>query len=170
MEPIMKTHSLLAIACATVIFASGCASLSTAKADKPATAHSGLQVHCQAVNETDIAALFDRWNRSLATLDPDQVTANYAPDGVLLPTVSNIPRTNHAEIRDYFVHFLEKTPQGHIDRRIVKIGCNLALDMGIYTFTFKGGQTVQARYTYVYEYRGGKWLIAHHHSSAMPEK
>jgi hypothetical protein len=28
---------------------------------------------------------------------------------------------------------------------------------------------VHARYTYVYERVNGQWLIAHHHSSAMPE-
>ena len=125
---------------------------------------------CRNTSEQEIAGLFDRWNNSLATLDPVKVTANYAPDAVLLPTVSNTPRTNHSEIRAYFVDFLQKTPQGKIDRRIVKIGCNLAQDVGVYTFTLKGGQQVQARYTYVYEYRDGRWLIAHHHSSAMPER
>lgn len=124
---------------------------------------------CRATTEQEIASLFDRWNASLATLDPDKVTANYASDAVLLPTVSNTPRTNHAEIRAYFVDFLKKTPQGRIDRRIVKIGCNIAQDVGVYTFTLKGDQKVQARYTYVYEFRDGRWVIAHHHSSAMPE-
>ena len=90
---------------------------------------------CTKTNEQEIAALFDRWNASLATLDPDKVVANYAPDAVLLPTVSNKPRTNHEEIRDYFVHFLEKKPQGKIDLRIIKIDCNVASDTGLYTFT-----------------------------------
>ncbi|WP_269631665.1 SgcJ/EcaC family oxidoreductase [Pelomonas sp. BJYL3] len=125
---------------------------------------------CAKSDPAQISALFDRWNRSLATLDPEQVVANYAQDAVLLPTVSNKPRTNHAEIRDYFVHFLEKKPQGRIDRRVLKIGCNVAQDVGLYTFRFKDGSEVSARYSYVYEYRDGQWLIAHHHSSAMPEK
>ena len=125
---------------------------------------------CAKSDPAQISALFDRWNRSLATLDPDQVVANYAQDAVLLPTVSNKPRTNHAEIRDYFVHFLEKKPQGRIERRVLKIGCNVAQDVGLYTFRFKDGSEVSARYSYVYEYRDGQWLIAHHHSSAMPEK
>ncbi len=125
---------------------------------------------CAKSDPAQISALFDRWNRSLATLDPDKVVANYAQDAVLLPTVSNKPRTNHAEIRDYFVHFLEKKPQGRIDRRVLKIGCNVAQDVGLYTFRFKDGSEVSARYSYVYEYRDGQWLIAHHHSSAMPEK
>ena len=128
---------------------------------------------CTKTSEQEIAALFDRWNASLATLDPDKVVANYAPDAVLLPTVSNKPRTNPAEIRDYFVHFLEKKPQGHIDFRIIKLGCNSALDTGLYTFTLHGpqgkAQKVAARYSYVCEYLNGQWLIEHLHSSALPE-
>ena len=124
---------------------------------------------CKATDQQQVAALFDRWNDSLRTLDPDKVVANYAADGILLPTVSNQPRTNPAEIREYFVKFLKNAPQGRIDSRTIKIGCNLAQDVGTYTFRFKDGTTVQARYTYVYEWQNGKWLIAHHHSSAMPE-
>jgi len=124
---------------------------------------------CAPATETQIASLFDRWNDSLRTLDADKVVANYAGDGVLLATVSNQPRTNPAEIRDYFVKFLKSEPQGKIDSRIIKIGCDVAQDVGTYTFRFKDGKKVHARYTYVYEWTGGSWLIAHHHSSAMPE-
>ena len=144
--------------------------IASAHAEAPAArAAQGKVEICRATTEQDIASLFDRWNASLATRDPDKVVANYASDGVLLPTLSNTPRTNHAEMRDYFVEFLKKEPQGRIDRRIVKIGCNIAQDVGLYTFTLKGGKQVQARYTYVYEFRDGRWVIAHHHSSAMPE-
>jgi uncharacterized protein (TIGR02246 family) len=131
-------------------------------------------MNCVKTNEKVISALFNRWNASLATLDPDKVVANYAPDAVLLPTVSNKMRTNHAEIRDYFVHFLHKKPQGKINNSIIKIGCNIASDTGIYTFTLheKNGKVEKmvARYSYVYEYQNGQWLIEHHHSSAMPEQ
>lgn len=116
--------------------------------------------------------LFERWNDALKTGDPDKVTACYAEDAVLLPTVSNVPRTNHAEIRDYFVHFLEKKPRGTIDQRNVKFGCNKVTDAGIYTFRVTDGDRefeVPARYTFVYEHRDGKWLIVHHHSSKMPD-
>lgn len=135
-----------------------------AQAQAPATAA------CTTVDKAQIAGLFDRWNASLATLDPDQVVANYAKDGVLLPTVSNQPRSNPGEIRDYFVHFLAKKPQGKIDRRFIKLGCNTAQDVGTYTFSFGDGSQVSARYSYIYEFSNGKWLISHHHSSAMPEK
>ncbi|MDT9199465.1 SgcJ/EcaC family oxidoreductase [Limnospira fusiformis KN01] len=131
------------------------------------------EVACAEVTEADIAALFDRWNSSLATLDPDQVVANYTPTAVLLPTVSNTPRTDHESIREYFVDFLPNNPQGVINSRTIAIGCNKAHDVGVYTFTFTDdqGQTTQevARFSYVYVYKDGEWLIAHHHSSLMPE-
>ncbi|SEL85757.1 conserved hypothetical protein [Roseateles sp. YR242] len=125
---------------------------------------------CVAASRAQIAALFERWNASLGTLDPDRVVANYAPDAVLLPTVTNEPRETPAEIRDYFVKFLKNSPKGTIDKRIVRIGCNEARDIGTYTFRFKDGSSVKARYTFDYEWVNGQWLIAHHHSSAMPEK
>lgn len=125
---------------------------------------------CEATTEKAVSGLFDRWNDSLKTLDPAKVTANYADDAVLLATVSNIPRTTHAEINDYFVKFLKIQPQGVIDKRFIKIGCNVAQDVGTYTFTFKDGTKVAARYTYIYAFSNGQWLITNHHSSAMPEK
>jgi uncharacterized protein (TIGR02246 family) len=128
---------------------------------------------CAHTSEQEVATLFDRWNASLATLDPDKVLALYASDAVLLPTTSNKPRTNHEEIRDYFVHFLKKKPHAEIDYRIIKIGCNIASDTGLYTFTLHDTngkvEKVSARYSYVYEHLNGQWLIEHHHSSVLPE-
>lgn len=129
---------------------------------------------CADVTKDDVAALFDRWNASLQTGSAEKVTENYASDAVLLPTVSNKPRTNPAEIKDYFEHFLQKKPKGKIDTRTIHVGCNDAYDVGTYTFTLTGPDgkksDVAARYSYIYELRDGKWLIVHHHSSAMPEK
>ena len=82
--------------------------------------------NCTKTSTQEITALFDRWNASLATLDPEKMVALYTPEAVLLPTLSNKPRTNPEEIRDYFVHFLEKKPRGTIDFRIIKIGCDSA--------------------------------------------
>lgn len=125
-----------------------------------------------AANESDeeIAALFDRWNESLATGDPAKVVENYAPDSVLLPTVSNKVRFSPAEKEDYFAHFLEKKPVGTIDDRWIEADCNTATDSGLYTFKYEDGTETKARYTFTYRWDGKQWLITSHHSSAMPEK
>jgi uncharacterized protein (TIGR02246 family) len=152
---------------ATAVFAlAGCAL--SPSAPEPA---SGRTQICKATSEQEIAALFDRWNRSLQTGDPHKVAANYAERSILLPTVSNKPRLTPAEKEDYFHHFLENKPVGKIDSRSIEMGCNTAVDAGLYTFTFgTTGARVKARYTYTYRWDGKQWLITSHHSSAMPEK
>ena len=118
----------------------------------------------------DVLGWFDTWNAALATLAPDQVTALYADNAVLLPTVSNQVRHNPAEIRDYFVGFLQKSPQGVIDESNVNILSEThATNSGVYTFTFGDGSTVTARFSYLYVASDTGWKILQHHSSAMPE-
>jgi uncharacterized protein (TIGR02246 family) len=160
----MRNISVLSATLAIVL--AGCASPPSG----PGSAAARTEV-CKASNEQEIAALFDRWNRSLQTGDPHKVVANYAEHSVLLPTVSNKPRLTEAEKEDYFRHFLESKPAGKIDSRTIEIDCNTALDTGLYTFTFGAtGTQVRARYTYTYKWDGKQWLITSHHSSAMPEK
>ena len=133
-----------------------------------ADAHAASQ-QCQPTTDKEVAAQFDRWNAALATGQPDTVVARYATTSILLPTVSNVPRLTPQSRRDYFEMFLKSKPQGRIDSRLIQIGCNSAIDAGIYTFTFGDGRKVQARYTFTYAWNGTDWLITSHHSSAMPE-
>jgi uncharacterized protein (TIGR02246 family) len=124
---------------------------------------------CVKTNKEEIAALFDRWNASLKTRNAAKVNANYADNAVLLATISKTPRVNSTERIAYFKDFLTKHPVGKIDARTITIGCNKAIDTGLYTFTLKDGKKVQARYTFTYRWNGHKWLISSHHSSALPE-
>lgn len=133
-----------------------------------ASTHAGDE--CNLPLKAEIAALFDRWNTSLRTGDPKKVVANYAPDSVLLPTVSNRARFTIAEKEDYFMHFLQRRPQGYIDDRMIDVDCNSATDAGLYTFRFADGSSVKARYSFSYKKINGQWLITSHHSSGMPEK
>jgi uncharacterized protein (TIGR02246 family) len=163
--PFMKITSATLLLAAAAL--AGCTSL------PPAQTHaSGARTEtCKSTSEAEIAALFDRWNESLQTGDAHKVVANYAERSILLPTVSNKPRLTAAEKEDYFHHFLENRPSGRIDLRSVEIGCNRAVDAGLYTFTFATtGASVSGRYTFTYRWNGSEWLITSHHSSAMPEK
>lgn len=124
----------------------------------------------QPITETEVRALFGKWNDALATLDPKKVAACYSKEAVLLPTVSDEARTTSDRIEDYFVSFLQKKPQGVITDGNIIIGTNWAQDAGIYEFTMGvDGSKVMARYSYVYVFEDGEWKISHHHSSVMPE-
>ncbi|WP_050467842.1 SgcJ/EcaC family oxidoreductase [Herbaspirillum chlorophenolicum] len=147
---------------AVLLLLSGCASMNGAEPPIGEAA-------CHKTDEKEIAALFDRWNASLQTNDPKAVAANYAEDAILLPTVSSKPRLTTAERIDYFEHFLQNKPVGAIDMRRIYIGCNTAVDAGLYTFALKARSIdVHARYTYTYRWDGRQWLITSHHSSVLP--
>jgi len=121
------------------------------------------------MSDSHIAALFEEWNTALQTGEPKNVTALYESNAILLPTISNQVRHNHEEIEDYFIHFLAKGPKGVINESNIRTFGNIAINSGIYTFTFSDGNSVQARFTYVYRWNGQRWLIMEHHSSALPE-
>ena len=74
---------------------------------------------------------------------------------------------NAAQVRDVEQY----AKDNKVDLRTIELGCNTAVDAGLYTFTFaKTGAKVSGRYTYTYRWNGTEWLITSHHSSAMPEK
>ena len=130
----------------------------------------GVVVLSQPITKAEVRNLFNLWNDALTTGDPTIVAKRYSKDGVLLPTLSDVPRNDFESIKDYFVHFLEKKPTGKILEGEIFVGNNWAQDAGIYEFTFADGSKVKARYSFVYVYENGQWMISHHHSSLMPEE
>ncbi|MCQ4081693.1 SgcJ/EcaC family oxidoreductase [Streptomyces sp. RB6PN25] len=178
-----RTYSAGVAVAATAALLAGTASTSSTYAAGPrprttaghtATARAVTSAVLPALpTRMQIAGLFDRWNAALATGDADRVADLYAPDAVLLPTLSARMRTTRAGIVDYFAHFLESRPVARIQQRVIDVlDATSAVDTGLYRFTLTGKDgttsTVDARYTFVYELRGGRWLIVSHHSSALP--
>lgn len=145
-----------------------------AVAASPAAAAKRAAV-CAKASPTALEAKFAEFNAAWATKNPDKVTALFDDDAVLLATVANVPRTDHAGIRDYFVKFLKNSPVGTVDSKTIKSGCNWALQAGTWTVAMTDPATgakneVKARYTFLYQFEDGKWRIEHLHSSVMPEK
>ena len=124
----------------------------------------------EPITKIEVKNLFQLWNNALLTRNPDTVARRYAKEAVLLPTVSDVPRDTHELIEDYFVNFLAKGPEGQILESFVQIGQNWCSDVGIYEFYFRDtGDKVMGRYSFVYTFEDGMWMISHHHSSMMPE-
>lgn len=158
---------------ALALFFAFTAPLAVAAEVKPYV-YSAVAEQPQAAQDREVAGLFDRWNSALQTGNPQSVVSLYAPNAVLQPTVSNQVRSTHAQIQDYFEHFLASKPVGQINYREIRhLGPDAALDSGVYTFTLTDAsgkaEKVQARYTFLYERIDGQWKILNHHSSAMPE-
>jgi uncharacterized protein (TIGR02246 family) len=132
---------------------------------------------CAAIDTKGVEALFVQWSEALEDPTATKVVALYANDATLLPTVENGPYTKADGLKNYFVHFVALKPVPTIDqtKRFIKIGCNVAYDIGLYSFEVNGEhtpnrETIKARYTFIYKWDGKRWLIAHHHSSAEPVK
>jgi uncharacterized protein (TIGR02246 family) len=114
--------------------------------------------------------LFHLWNDSLDTLNADTVARRFTKNAVVLPTISNIPRTDYESIRAYYEEFLKYKPQARIVQSHVTIGSDSARDVGTYELTLGvDGTKVMSRYSFDYAYEAGRWLISHQHSSPMPE-
>ncbi len=131
-------------------------------------------MECAPVDNAVVEGQFDRFNAAWATKNPDTVAALFAPDAVLLPTLSDEERTTPAGIHKYFVHFLEKSPVGRVDSSSIRLGCNMAARMGNWSVDLTDAKTgakstAKARYTFVYRYADGGWWIEHLHSSLLPD-
>ena len=139
-----------------------------------AVPETGRAPKAACVKGTDAVAQaqFAKFNAAWATRNPDTVTALFAPDAELLPTLSPVPRTDAAGIRDYFVGFLKGSPQARVDSSQTFGGCNWALRAGQWTITLKdeagASREVHARFTFLYRRAHGKWWIEHLHSSLDP--
>ncbi len=120
-------------------------------------------------NGDEIGLLFEEWNRAIQSGDPTNVTELYEADGILLPTCSNKVRHGHAEINSYFVDFCSKKPVGKIDESNIRTFDQIAINSGLYSFSFASGNVAKARFTFVYRWNGKRWMIVEHHSSLMPE-
>ena len=72
--------------------------------------------------EKEVRALFELWNSALATGDSRIVADRYIKKPMLLPTVSDKPRTDFESVKDYFDAFLLKEPQGKIVEGAIHIG------------------------------------------------
>ena len=124
-------------------------------------APAGVVVLSQPITKAEVCNLFGLWNDALETGDPATVAKRYAKDGVSLPTLSDVPRNDFKGIKECFVGFLKKRPVGKIPEGEIFIGNNWAQDAGIYEFTFNDGSKVKARYSFIYAFEDGQWMISH---------
>ncbi len=147
-----------------------------------------------SASNTDKAAVQDaykQWTQAVekAKGNPSEVTALYAPNAILLPTLSpeiKLNITDHnavsqelfdftqADIKAYFVAFTSlKNIHATTEKLYTQLFNDVAINTGLYTFEYlddKGNKIdVPARFTFVYEKIGDKWLIINHHSSYLPE-
>ncbi len=112
-----------------------------------------------------------RWTEAVTAGQIDAILPLYAPDAILVPTLSNeIVVTEHGR-RKYFEFFLsDGGPDCVVDRLVSRTDRKLgtATIAGIYSFRFhrsSGEEIVPARFLFTFEEVNTRWLITGHHSS-----
>lgn len=124
----------------------------------------------------DVKQAYHQWCSSIGAAkgDAQVVTKYYASDAILLPTLSPKIYVNHLNGMDPY--FVKLTSHPHIQcetqKLISHVYGNIAVNAGLYQFSYTGddGKTVvlPARFTFVYQKIGNRWMIVHHHSSLLP--
>jgi uncharacterized protein (TIGR02246 family) len=121
--------------------------------------------------ENSPSAAVQHWLNTLCSHNVDAIVSLYAPEAVLLGTLAEKIAQGHAEIKTYFEMFVKQKPCGKITSMIVQNFGNVKIVDGTYTFELHNGKRttkVEARYTFVFQYRQGAWVIMTHHSSKQP--
>ncbi len=125
-----------------------------------------------ADDKADVEAATSKWIDAFNRKSSRDIVALYAPDAVLFGTSSPVLRDKPELVRDYFKDLsnLGNAVIAMEEHRVQVYG-NVAINTGYYTRIAQqaDGKAVRnpARFTFVYEKRGGQWVIVNHHSSAL---
>lgn len=111
----------------------------------------------------------DRFSAAYTSNDPEAVVKLYAPDAILLGTVSPVISVGTEAIQKYFSRLKGSGNRNAIrERHTIVLGDNAVVVTGFYEFTrMEDGKPVPgpSRFTMLVTKTSGEWRIAHHHSS-----
>ncbi len=128
--------------------------------------------------KSEVKKSYEAWCSAIGTArgDASKVVKFYAPNALLLPTLSpKILVNKDGGLDAYFVKLtslpnLKCTP----DRLMTNMYGSVAINSGLYTFSYTDShhatKSIPARFTFVYEKTGDQWLIVNHHSSELPKE
>ena len=108
------------------------------------------------------------WIDCIKSNDPTLVTELYDEHAILLGTFSDIERQGPKLIYDYFNGLLSSKVDVEIISEHSHSFDNLEACSGLYNFIVNG-DTIEARYSFVFIQVNDDWKILSHHSSVLPK-
>lgn len=133
-----------------------------------------INAFSQTTAKQEIEQQIVLWHDGLVKGDLNGLMAQYASDAVFFPTFINAAR-NADERKAFLQTLINKKPTATLnsDQR-VRLFTDVATCSGTWMFDVNNAEGVRekkpVRYLFVFEKRGGKWLIIEQHVSAFPEK
>jgi uncharacterized protein (TIGR02246 family) len=115
--------------------------------------------------------IVERWAEAFNDGEAAAVAALYAPEATVWGTLAQQLTTAPADIRTYFLDAARAGLRVKLGPHVLSpISETCAVDAGHYDFTrTTDGQTFPGRYSFFLVKQGGKWTIAHQHSSFLPK-
>ena len=120
------------------------------------------------MSDSITSELVQKWVNAIKGGDPKQVTELYHDDAILLGTFSNKERVGHGLILEYFENLLKSPVEVEVVSEHPHIFESSAVNSGLYNF-ITNGETINARFSFVYHKNDTEWKIISHHSSVLPE-
>lgn len=115
---------------------------------------------------------FNAWLEALQTKDSCVVAKLYHDELTFHPTASGDFKKGQSGAEEYFIHFLQKNPNGKLVEDHVKVlTSEIYLHSGLYDFEIDNNdkrEIVEARFSFLWILDNGVWKIIHHHSSPKP--
>jgi uncharacterized protein (TIGR02246 family) len=128
------------------------------------------------IHENEIKAVINQWLSNVNDERLSDVVAMYAPNAILLPTLSDRICVGREEIQQYFIKFLGKEElNGRITKMYVQIADDTAIASGMGVFQYRNESKknsrqveVDFRYSFVVQKGQDGWHILNHHNSLVP--
>lgn len=120
-----------------------------------------------------VTQAFNQWCSYLSNNKLKNLVQLYEPSAILLPTLADNMIKNQQDRWVYFTTLMQNPNlKVAIDESHVRIVSDVAINSGLYTFSFdKDGNRVEipSRFTFIYKKKPTGWMIIEHHSSQIPQ-
>ena len=116
----------------------------------------------------EASAVVDQWSATYSANDRNALVKLYAPDALLFGTTDAVATRGPEAIWEYFVALDKGGRRNTIkEKSVIVLSETAVVVAGFYDFARKEQdyEPRPSRFTFVVVNRGGKWMIAHHHSS-----
>lgn len=123
--------------------------------------------------KSEAAVATQAWAAAFNSCNAAGAAALYQPDAVLWGTFAPAIISGRAGVQRYFerVCSADPPPKVSFGEQLLRVYGDTAINSGTYAFSFVvQGQprSALARFSFTYRKVDGQWLIADHHSSALP--
>ena len=121
----------------------------------------------------DVLSALITWKTAIETGALDDIMKLYDKDALMISSFAQKPLTKRSQIEDYFKKVIANSgiKIEITDSHPLAFG-NIAVNSGSYNLSYEQeGETIStpARFTFVYQLQGGRWVIVEQHSSRVPQ-